>query len=182
MNIRAYTVGMKHYTIEQSGWAHFLLADKRAAWLWLVVRLYVGWGWLVAGWEKLHDPAWVGPGSGAALVGFVHGALAKTGGVHPDVQWWYASFLTHAVLPYAAAWSALVVWGEVLVGVALILGFLVGISTLFGMCMNLNYMLAGTVSVNPIWFTLSIGLVLAWRISGYLGLDRFVLPRMRRYF
>lgn len=173
---------MATYTIEESPFAHFLLADTRAASLWLVVRLYLGYQWLMAGWDKLHDPAWAGSSAGAALTGFVQGALAKTGGAHPDVQWWYASFLQHAVVPHVTLWSNAVAWGELLVGIALILGFLVGISTFFGMFMNLNYMLAGTVSVNPIWFTIGIGLVLAWRIAGYYGLDYFVLPRLHQYF
>ena len=33
--------------------ARFLFADTRIAWLWLIVRVYVGWQWLVAGTEKL---------------------------------------------------------------------------------------------------------------------------------
>lgn len=167
--------------IEESPFSHFFLANTKMAWFWLVMRLYLGWEWLQAGWDKVHNPAWAGSDAGAALTGFVQGALAKTGGAHPDVQWWYAWFLEHAILPHAAVWSNLVAWGELLVGVALILGFLVGVSAFFGMFMNLNYMLAGTVSVNPIWFTLGIGLVLAWRVAGYIGLDRWVLPRLHKF-
>ncbi|HET9918377.1 MAG TPA: hypothetical protein VFQ30_00950 [Ktedonobacteraceae bacterium] len=33
--------------------ARFLFADTRMAWLWLIVRLYVGYEWLTAGLEKL---------------------------------------------------------------------------------------------------------------------------------
>ena len=29
--------------------ARFLFADTRMAWFWLIVRVYVGWQWLVAG-------------------------------------------------------------------------------------------------------------------------------------
>ena len=70
----------------------------------------------------------------------------------------------------------MVAYGELLVGIALILGFLTGVSVFFGMFMNLNFMLAGSVSINPIWFTLGMGLLIAWRVSGYIGLDRYVLP------
>ena len=171
---------MTQYTIKQSSFAHFFLVDKRIAWFWLVVRLYLGWQWLQAGWEKVQDPTWVGSHIGTALTGFVQGALAKTGGAHPDVQAWYAWFLNHAVLPHVVAWSYLVTYGEVAVGIAIILGLLTGIAVFFGMFMNLNYMLAGTVSVNPIWFTIGIGLILAWRVAGYIGLDRYVLPLLHR--
>ena len=173
---------MMTYQIEVSSFTHFLLADTRAAALWLLVRLYLGYEWLMAGWDKIHNPAWAGSGAGAAITGFVNGALQKTSGAHPDVQWWYAAFLQNAVLPHPVLWSNLVAWGELFVGIALILGFLVGISTFFGMFMNLNYMLAGTVSVNPIWFTIGIALVLAWRVAGYYGADYWVLPRLHSYF
>ena len=156
----------------------FLFADSRMAIFWLVVRLYVGYEWLRAGWEKIVDPSgvWVGSKAGAAVAGFAKGALAKTGGEHPDVQGWYAWFLRELVLPNATLFSYLVAWGEVLVGIALILGVLTGIAAFFGAVMNANYLLAGAVSTNPILLIGAIGLMLAWRIAGYIGLDRYVLP------
>jgi thiosulfate dehydrogenase [quinone] large subunit len=173
---------MKRHTSEINPVYHFFMFDTRMAWLWFVVRLYVGWEWISASWEKLHSAAWVGAKAGVALTGFVHGALAKTTGAHPDVQWWYGAFLRSAVLPHAMVWSHFVAWGELFVGIAFIAGFLVGISALFGMLMNFNYMLAGTVSINPILFMLGIWLVLAWRISGYWGADYYALPLLQRYF
>jgi thiosulfate dehydrogenase [quinone] large subunit len=167
---------MQTHYIEEAPLARFLFSNRSIAWLWLIVRVYVGWEWLVAGWEKVNDPVWVGPQAGAALGGFLQGALAKTTGAHPDVQGWYAWFLQHAVLPHAAAWSHIVACGELLVGVALILGALTGIAAFFGLFMNLNYLLAGTVSVNPVLFALSIALILAWRVAGYWGADRWLLP------
>lgn len=155
-----------------------LFADTRLAPLWLVIRLYVGYEWLVAGWEKIANPAgvWVGSKAGTALTGFIHGALQKTSGDHPDVTGWYASFLQHVVLPNAALWSYFVAFGEVLVGLGLIVGLFTGIAAFFGGLMNANYLLAGTVSSNPILFILTTWLVLAWRVAGYWGLDRWALP------
>ncbi|MBU6390337.1 DoxX family membrane protein [Patescibacteria group bacterium] len=158
--------------------AEILFGSTGSAWFWLLVRLYVGYQWLSAGWEKLFDQAWTGPSAGSALSGFLSGALAKAAGAHPDVQSWYAWFIRTVVLVHPAAWSYLVAWGEFLVGVALIVGIFTGVAAFFGLFMNLNYLLAGTVSTNPILFTLSIGLILAWKVAGYVGLDRFVLPRL----
>ena len=42
--------------------------------------------------------------------------------------------------------------------------------------MSFNYLLAGTVSTNPLLGLLAILLVLAWRIAGFLGLDHWLLP------
>ena len=41
-----------NYTIEQSPFAHFLFNSKKSALLWLVIRLYVGYEWILAGYEK----------------------------------------------------------------------------------------------------------------------------------
>jgi len=167
---------MKRILFEESPFSKFFFSDTRSSPFWLIVRLYVGYQWVLAGWEKIHDPMWTGSGAGTALSGFLHGALMKAGGAHPDVQGWYAAFLQNAVISHPAAWSVVISYGEFLVGLGLIVGLFTGIAAFFGLFMNMNYLLAGTVSVNPILFVLSIGLMLGWKVSGYLGLDRFVLP------
>jgi thiosulfate dehydrogenase [quinone] large subunit len=40
----------------------------------------------------------------------------------------------------------------------------------------MSYMLAGSASTNPIMFAMAVGLILAWRVAGYYGLDRYLLP------
>lgn len=167
---------VKHYIAEDPKVAKFIFGSTATAWFWLIVRLYVGWQWLTAGWHKLSAPAWIGENTGAAIKGFVAGALSKTGGDHPDVQGWYAWFLQNAVTPHAVFWSYLIVIGEILVGLALLVGIFTGIAAFFGAFMNFNFLLAGTVSVNPLLFLGSVGLILAWKVAGYWGLDRYVLP------
>ncbi len=165
-------------TMEDPPVARALFGDVRWAWIWLILRIYVGYEWLSAGWGKLHNAAWVGSSAGTALTGFIKGALAQTTGANPNVQGWYASFLQNIVLPNAAVWSTLVAWGETLVGVALILGIFTGIAAFFGSFMNVSYLLAGAVSVNPILFAIATWLVLAWKTAGWWGLDRWVLPML----
>jgi thiosulfate dehydrogenase (quinone) large subunit len=165
-------------SIEDPPVARALFGNVRWAWLWLILRLYAGWQWSQAGWEKLHDPLWTGGKAGTALTGFVTSALTKASGDHPDVQSWYAWFLQNVVLPNAHVWSFLVSWGEFLVGVALILGIFTGIAALFGGFMNMNYLLAGTVSTNPILFLVAMLLILAWKTAGWWGLDRWVLQAL----
>lgn len=179
--------------IPEPGIARVLFADVRMSWLWLLVRLYAGYEWLAAGWEKLtgrsiaydslgkpaQGGAWVFTNhDGAAIRGFVQAALAQAGGPHPSVQGWYATFLTNVVLPHARTFAYIITFGELLVGIALILGLLTGIAAFFGVFMNLNYLLAGTVSANPILGLLGILLVLAWRIAGFLGIDHWLLPTL----
>jgi thiosulfate dehydrogenase (quinone) large subunit len=162
--------------MEDSPIARAVFGSVSWAWLWLILRLYAGYEWATAGYEKVISPAWTGGAAGTALSGFVKGALSKTSGAHPDVQAWYAWFLTNVVLPNAGTWSYLVAWGEFLVGIALILGIFTGIAAFFGSFMNMNYLLAGAVSTNPILFLVALFLVLAWKTAGWYGLDRWVLP------
>jgi thiosulfate dehydrogenase (quinone) large subunit len=156
--------------------AKFFLGSSGAAALWFVVRMNVGAQWLLAGWEKAQSPAW--GTSGAAMKGFVTGALAQTTGAHPSVQGWYGTFLQNVVLPNAGVWSFLITWGEVAVGLGVLVGALTGIAAGFGVLMNLNYLLAGTVSINPILGTFGLFLVFAWRVAGFYGLDRYLLPAL----
>lgn len=157
-----------------------LSQDSRLAIIWLVIRLYVGWEWLHAGYEKVINPNWVGAHAGVAVQGFLRGALQKTTGAHPDVQSWYAWFIQHIALPHATTFSYLVSFGELFVGAALILGILTGTAAFFGAFMNFNYLFAGTVSLNPVLLLLEIFLILAWRTAGLFGLDRWILPRVSK--
>ena len=170
--------------------ARFLFADTRMAWFWLIVRVYVGWQWLVAGVDKLTGysidvgtfgqhvgNSWIFTSHpGAALTGFLNGALAQTTGAHPAVQGWYGWFVQNFALPGAPFLSYVVTFGEILVGLGLIFGVLTGIAAFFGLFMNMNFLLAGAVSINPIIGGLAILLVLAWRVAGYYGVDRWLLP------
>ena len=66
--------------------------------------------------------------------------------------------------------------GEIAVGVALLVGALTGVAAFFGATMNMSFLLAGSASTNPIMFALAIGLILAWKVSGWVGVDRYLLP------
>lgn len=156
--------------------AKFIFGDPRMAIFWLLVRIYVGWEWLNAGFQKMQSPVWAGNQAGTAMAGFVNGALQKSTGAHIDVQAFYAGFLQTFVLPHTAFWSYAITYGEILVGLGLIVGLFTGIAAFFGGLMNANYLLAGTVSTNPLLFILATWLVLAWRVAGFIGLDRIVLP------
>lgn len=158
--------------------AKSLFGSVRWSWLWLILRVYAGWQWAQAGASKIGAPAWTGDSAGAAVTGFVRGALEQTGGEHPNVQGWYAWFLENVVLPNAALWGYLVAIGELLVGIALIVGLFTGIAAFFGAFMNMNYLLAGAVSTNPVLLVIAILLILAWKTAGWWGLDRWVLPAL----
>jgi thiosulfate dehydrogenase [quinone] large subunit len=167
----------KNITITDPPVAQALFSNTRWAWIWLIVRLYVGYTWLASGWGKLSNPAWIG--SGEALKGFWERAVAiPDAPARPLIAFgWYRSFLQVLLDSGSYTWFAkLVVSGELLIGLALILGVFTGIAAFFGGFMNWNFMMAGSASINPMLFFLAILLVLAWKTAGWWGLDRWLLP------
>ncbi len=155
-----------------------LFSDPRAALLWLPIRIWLGWKWVDAAMHKIDNPAWVE--SGAALKGYWSNAVVIPESGRPAIAFdWYRSFIQSLLNAEAYTWFAkLVVYGELLVGIALILGAFTGVALVFSALMNWNFMMAGSASTNPMLFLVAILLLLAWRISGRIGLDFFLLGKL----
>jgi thiosulfate dehydrogenase [quinone] large subunit len=166
----------QYSSIPEPNITRFLFADTRMAPVWFVLRLWLGYEWLHAALGKWIEGGWVGQGAGGAVKGFAQGAIAQTGGEFPQVTGWYASFLEHVVVPNAALFSYLVIFGETLVGIGLVLGAFTGIAAFFGLFMNASFIFAGTAGANPLMAVVAILIVLAWRVAGWWGLDRLILP------
>lgn len=162
------------FQIDDPPIARWLFSETRYAWIWIPVRFYIAYVWLTSGWGKINNPAWMETGS--ALQGYWLNAL-KTD-PRPVIYFdWYRQFIQFLVDNQAWVWFAKVIAvGEVLIGIALILGAFTGIAAFFGAFMNWNFMMAGTASSNPVLFTLTILLILAWKVAGFYGLDRYLLP------
>ena len=154
----------------------WLLSKAGAGLRWLPFRLWLGYQWLHSVSAKLTNPAWTQ--TGEALKGFWMNAVTIPEAGRPPIAFdWYRSFIQAMLDAQAWTWFAkVVVAGELLVGIALILGAFTGIAALLGGFMNWNFMMAGSASVNPMFFLISVGLILAWKISGYYGLDHVLLP------
>ena len=164
--------------IEGPAFARFLFSNSRAGLVWLPIRLFLGFSWFEAGLHKFTGTGWLD--GGAALGGYWKAAIAVTDtGKGPITYDWYREFLTFLLNGGHQAWFApLIVFGEMAVGIALIFGLLTGFAAFFGAFMNMSYLLAGTASTNPIMFALAMGVIMAWKVAGYYGLDRWLLPRL----
>jgi thiosulfate dehydrogenase [quinone] large subunit len=122
------------------------------------------------------NPAWTQ--TGEAVKGFWTNAVLIPEAGKPAISFdWYRSFLNMMLDMEAYRFMApLIAYGELLIGIALVLGLFTGIAAFAGGFLNWNFMMAGAASTNPVLFALAVLLVLAWKVAGYIGVDRLLLP------
>ena len=171
----ASTVTHNNEVVQDPPAVQWLLSSPKAAWIWLVLRVWLGYQWIEAGLHKIHNPAWVD--TGVALKGYWENAVVIPEAGRPAIAFdWYRGFIQMMLDAEAWTWFApLVVYGEIIVGIALILGIFTGISAFVGGFMNWNFMMAGSASTNPMLFVVAVGLIMAWKVAGYIGADYFLL-------
>lgn len=106
------------------------LGERTYLWYILPLRLWIGYYLLNVGIRKyLRD--------------FPHGdwIKAQIGNLDKvEIYAWYKSFLVNVVVPNKELFGTLVMYGEILVGLCLILGLLARWSSVVGLFMLLNYM------------------------------------------
>jgi thiosulfate dehydrogenase [quinone] large subunit len=153
---------------------HFLRESRIAAGILLVIRLYLGYSWLMAGYHKLTG--------GFDASGFLKNAIANpVKGPKGDVLYgWYVNFLKGFALPNVELFNTIVPIGEFLVGLGLILGCFTTAAMFFGLVMNFAFFLAGTVSHNPTDIFLGTIILFSGYNAGRYGLDRWVIPFIRK--
>jgi thiosulfate dehydrogenase [quinone] large subunit len=152
----------------------FLRENKVAAIILTVLRLYLGYEFLIAGFHKL---------TGAFdTTGFLKGALANpVKGPDGSIAYTaYVGFIKHFALPNAHLFNTIVPLGEFLVGLGLILGCLTTAAAFFALVMNFSYIMAGTISTNALCILLGVFIVAAGYNAGRIGLDRWVIPFLRK--
>ena len=171
--------GAESVEVEGPAFTRYLFSNTRAGLIWLPIRIFLGFQWIEAGWHKLTGEGWVD--GGAALLGYWTNAvkIPEAPGRPPISFEWYRTFLQFLIDNGAHTWFAwLITLGELAIGIGLLTGTLVGIAAFFGAMMNMSFLLAGSASSNPVLFTFAIGLMLAWKVAGYYGVDRWLLPML----
>jgi thiosulfate dehydrogenase [quinone] large subunit len=152
----------------------FWRENRYAAGAVLLLRLYIGWLWLEAGWHKITG--------GFDATGFLTRAVenpvadkATGAAVYPT----YTAFIEHFALPNVKLINFLIPWGEFLIGLGLILGALTIAAAFFGLMLNFLFLFAGTVSTNPWMLLLGALIFIAGANAGAYGLDRFLMPVLK---
>jgi thiosulfate dehydrogenase [quinone] large subunit len=132
-----------------------------------LLRIAVGYHFIMASWPKITGP-------------FVQGhilaeELTKT--VVKDPFAWHRAFILGVVVPNSHFFSNLVAFGEMAIGISLLVGCLVRVSSLFGAFHNFNILFAigiaggpAQVGINRIFIVLHLVFVMA-SAGRSLGLD-----------
>ena len=132
-----------------------------------ILRIVVGYHFVSVALPKLEQ-------------GFTRGQelpaqLMRT--IGSDPFGWHREFITGFVVPHSSFFSYLVPYGELAIGVSLLMGCLVRFSSLFGAFHNLNILLAiaipsggANVAINAIFIALHVVFVLA-SAGRVLGID-----------
>lgn len=151
----------------------FLRENVYASFMLTILRIFIGWQWLNAGWSKITSGKF-------DAAGFITGAIGKVTGEHPSVQSWWADFLGDFALPNVGIFNILVPWGEFLVGLGLILGTFTTFAVLMGVLMNFSYMFSGATSTNPQMVLIEIFILVAGFNAARIGLDHWIIPFLRK--
>jgi thiosulfate dehydrogenase [quinone] large subunit len=144
--------------------------SKDGAYL-LPLRLFIGMGWLRAAAEKIADPGWY---DGTALTAFLKDELAGGHVVFP----FYRALITDVFLPNASALGVIVLIGELLAGVAILIGMFTNAALLGGMFMNLNFILAGAPDPSAFYFLIQVALFVGG-IGAIAGVDASLGRRIK---
>src|SRR5437763_5456224 len=147
-------------TIEEPRVARFLFSSPIAAIGWLVLRIWLGYQWFHAGWEKVTgtesgwhwsftSQSWLRDSGG--LRGFAGFALTQAKGPHAAVNYgWYAAFLRW-IERSGGFLAPIIAIGEVAIGVALIIGLFTGVAAFFAGMLTVSVGVAGVAGVNPMF-------------------------------
>ena len=98
-----------------------------------------------------------------------------------ELKAWWVSFLEGVAIPNVALFKRLVPWGEVLIGLGLILGCLTTAAAFFGAVMNFSFLFSGVANPNALLVLLTVFILVAGSNAGKIGLDRWVLPYIRQF-
>ncbi|MDR2661268.1 MAG: DoxX family membrane protein [Lactobacillaceae bacterium] len=159
---------------------NFLRHNLVASILLTIARVYLGFNWMMDGYGKLTSkPAFSAAGLiNGAIKGGVQNVAPAKGQMYPL---WTAFLKTMTNGgKNTQLFDFLVKWGELLVGIALILGAFTLFAAFAAILMNYSFMLSGVVSINPIYILLEFFILIGGFNSAKIGLDRFITPWLRK--
>ena len=124
-----------------------------APWILLPLRLFLGVSFIYAGIQKFTDPQFFHSNKagfiGRQMIAFAHGS--PIGG-----------FLLHVVVPHAMLFGFMVAFGEIAIGLGVLIGLLLRPAAFFGMLLSLIFFFSVTWHVYPYFYGADIVFVFCW--------------------
>jgi thiosulfate dehydrogenase (quinone) large subunit len=153
----------------------WLRQSKYASIAWLAVRVWVGCMWVQAGWSKVfgaENPYFL-HNNGAGVAGFAgHGAAAYS---------WWGSIMHSFVVPNASWIAVIVAFGELAIGLGLVVGFLTRTAAVCSLLLLFTYIMSGTASVCAFYALCALIVLATWRTSTWISVDGVIAGfRVRR--
>ncbi len=122
--------------------------DTLPGWPVALLRAYLGLLFIPAGWGKVTAGGdWV-----MRMPNFLLGHVE-------DMSGWYHAAIEAVVVPHAALFAYLVAWGELLIGVALLIGAFSRLAAALGAFMVLNFLWAKGL---PLFMTMNHDALVIW--------------------
>lgn len=122
-------------------------------WILVPLRLFLGVTFVYAGIQKLTDPQYFNPAArgyiGRQIMGFATGSPLH-------------DFLLNVALPHAALFGALVAYGELAIGLGVLLGLLLRPAAFFGLLLNLIFFLSADWRVFPYFYGSDLVYLFGW--------------------
>lgn len=149
------------------------LKERTYLWYIAVLRLYVGYYFLLQGYRKYERNFPKGDWVGRQI-----GDISSL-----DLYPWYKRFLLDYVIPHQDLFGYLVMIGELAVGACLLLGFFTRLSAIVGLFMVANYFLGpgmgrgGATLAHQQIFLVSLAIFILSNPGRSLGLDGLLLGR-----
>jgi thiosulfate dehydrogenase (quinone) large subunit len=152
----------------------WLRQSKYASIAWLAVRVWVGCMWVQAGWSKVfgaENPYFL-HNNGAGVAGFAgHGAAAYS---------WWGSIMHSFVVPNASWIAVVVAFGELAIGLGLVVGFLTRTAAVCSLLLLFTYIMSGTASVCAFYALCALIVLATWRTSTWIGVDGVIANLRQR--
>jgi thiosulfate dehydrogenase (quinone) large subunit len=154
----------------------WLRESKVASIAWLAVRVWIGIMWIQAGWAKVfgaENPYFL-HNNGSGVAGFAgHGA--------PAYSWW-GSIMHSFVVPNASWIAVIVAFGELAIGLGLVVGFLTRTAAVASLLLLFTYIMSGTASVCGFYALCALIVLATWRTSTWISVDGIIAGfRQRRH-
>jgi thiosulfate dehydrogenase [quinone] large subunit len=157
--------------------ARWPFTSSSASPIWLAVRLYLGYVWLTMGMDKIGSGFLTGDPIGQMLGFAGSGALPVPVEAYRPVARWLVELGVTPLLSHSMPFL------EIAVALAFISGILVVPAAVGAVFLNLNFLLSGVgiVALDGRCIALQLLLILAFRVAGYIGVQRMAGLFLKRF-